>query len=464
MDYSEFQKIYYYTVSDLTITELQFRQCSNCGQSRSWGKELCPTCGNESFVTTVQNGSELVERAAGRNISESVLFTSDVRLRDVNSRLNGIMPERLRSGVGSRLPDQLISQFKYEVQLEYRLSDYLRPDEQPEFVLYFYEPLREYDGDEIHKIESTAGPSTFTSFVYNPSHSNTLRIGGLLVITDSRLLILVEQDQGTVTRSIKYDDINDIDREPAFGRTIIDKIRSKINISPMISVRGATRNYELRGCEPSSEVSPVVGYVSAQIRGEEFDAEAAYADSETIGDQVDSIVDQIDFKRVGSLAARGGTVGRTPKQKATGAVLGGAYGIYASMTDEGPKDAGEPSADDIGAAAAEWQQAGADTDDKRAEWFGAALGVSLQIAAGRSDSDMISLVQDIDPQTTTQLIQRSIKAVDSQSNLQTRSQEFESSLPESVQTWQSVIAGLLEEGLLDELQAAYEEYTYDESV
>ena len=37
------------------------------------------------------------------------------------------------------------------------------------------------------------------------------------------------------------------------------------------------------------------------------------------------------------------------------------------MTDEGPKDAGEPRADDIGAATAEWQQAGADTSDKRAE-------------------------------------------------------------------------------------------------
>lgn len=436
------------------MTDVRFRQCANCNTLRSWNKEVCPQCGDDSSNKVTQNGAELINQTTGGTLSESTLFASEVSLRDVlNSRISNTYSQRLFSSIRSLAT--LASQFQ-KVHLEYRLCDYLEPDEQPEFLIFFMSPLREDDGTEIRKIESS---SQTISSAFAPMN------GGLLLVTDSRMLILVEQDQHTVNRSMKYADIEDISENQVLDESTVDRVINKIT-NQTIFIQGNTRSYQLLACSPIKEVSPIVAYVSAQIGGEEFDAESAYADSETVGDRVNSIVDRIDFKRVLSYAVTGGKFGSRGGQYGTvgGAVIGAAYGIYSSITGQSPKDAGEPNGDNIGAAAAEWRQAGADMEDKRAEWLGASLGVALQIAAEGSDRDAINSIQHVDPQTTTQVIQRGLEAVDSRSNLPATPQEFESSLPESIQTWQSVAADLLEEGLLDELQAAHEEYTYEESV
>lgn len=143
-----------------------------------------------------------------------------------------------------------------------------------------------------------------------------------------------------------------------------------------------------------------MAYVSAQTRREEFDAEAAYADSETVGDCVGSVSEQIDFGKFLTLAVTGAKVGsrsKNPYVTAGATVVGAAFGIVSSITGDSPKGAGEANAKKIGAAAAEWQQAGADIDDERAEWLGSSLGVALQIAAEQSNGDAVSSIQHIDP-------------------------------------------------------------------
>lgn len=439
------------------MTNVQFRQCANCNLLRSWSKEVCPECDDDSFNTVTQSGTGLIEDSIGDSVSESTLFASNITQRNIRKSENkdqtsGLIPDRLRGVVGSRLPD-MSGSLDLSVQIEYRLCNYLEPNEQPEFILFFGRPLREDNGTEVRTIEHSSDNTHIQSELIS-------QIGGLLLVTDSRLLILVEQEQHTITRSIEYADVKKIENAYVVDRGGFDKLLAEMG-SKAIYIREESHAYQLLECTRIKEVSPVVAYVSAQISGEEFDAESVYTDSETVGERMKSVISQIDFKQVVSYSATGGKCGSRggPKGAAVGAVIGAAYAIYSSVTSKSPKDAGEPDADSIGSAAAEWRQAGAEMDDKRAEWLGASLGAATQIAAEQSDRDTISSVQHLDPQTTTQIIQRGLEAVDSQSNLPATPEEFDYNLPESVQTWQSVTADLLEQGLLDELQATHKKYT-----
>lgn len=421
------------------MSNLSFKSCASCGRKRAWYLERCPKCNDDDFKTTVEDGDSMAENAIGDSVMQPLLFNEEVSALDISEdrRVVGIFIRKLRQIVsktpistGEKSPELTVQ------LLNNPISNYLSPNERPHFILRADVIQREQE-NEVSELKPS---SEFHS--------------AQIVVTNRRIRFLIGQDHGDVVRSVEHADVTRVEFSEGLLHT-------------SLSIQTATTAYHVPDCEPSDEVDPTAAYIQGQSEGGYVDRENKfnYEKGTTKHERVATVFRDINLTQAVNLGGTGAKVGRRfgPKGTALGFVIGVGFGIWADLSQTDTSAAEAPDPEDVARNVKQWQQAGNQTGNERAEWLSSATGAAISIAAQNSDRQSVQELKNIDADGVASAIQAGSELMGT-SNMPVAQRGHTDIAPEitnvrrPVTELTSTTAALFEAGLFDELIAAQNEY------
>lgn len=415
------------------MSHVRFKLCSNCNTKREWYRDQCPTCGEDSYETVQNHTPDLVADAIGNTVTEPLLF--DEEIPRVTFADDGTLTKLLPDSIRKRVSDMTVS------ILNDVIADYLKPGEQPHFILRSMDPVEKEEDDEQTELHPT-------SDLHYPTR---------IVITDQRVVMLVGQNKTDIVQTVAFDELQRVDWDSSLlTETII------------FETDGLT--YQIGGIEPHTEISPATTYIRAQTETGESNqtewSETAYEDlrGDSVSDKVKETFAQADLSDVLQCGVTGAQFGvrAGAKGSAVGFVMGTAVGIWSGVTAQDPENATAPNPKDVAHEMKTWQQSGAKTGDEKVEWMAAATGAAVTVAAANSDHEIADLLESIDPANAVKILELGSRALATTDQEQAVAEAADDSLPDIEQLREpateiaGVLTELLEAGLFEELLAETE--------
>lgn len=379
---------------------------------------------------TVKNEEKLVEDAIGDTVNSTILFNSEVSVVDSSN------DSRFWSVVLNIVPDLFIKKAEEQTSkiLNKPIADHLSNDEQPHFILQCGSDIRRKKENEI----STLAPS---------SEFESARI----VITNSRIMFLLGQEETDIVKSVYYSEIKTIDTESSIRHT-------------SLVVDSEDLSYEVDDCRPHEEVKPAVAYIRAQSEIGQYESDwtkenFTYEKGGTASDQFSDLLGNLDLFEIGRAGVEGAVYGKKigGKGSAVGFSLLAGYEIWQQVSDRDTSSTKTPNPEHVAKGIKKWQQAGAKTEDEKTEWLFASVGAAISIAAENSDQKTTKLLDEVDPDQVAETFTRGSELIGQSSTDLVPSSANMDDLPEIDNLRQpvgeiaAIVSKLIEEGLFDEV-------------
>lgn len=379
---------------------------------------------------TVANEEQLVEDAIGDTVTSTILFNNEISVVDSSndSRFWGI--------VWGIFPDSLKKKAEEQTSkiLNNPISDHISDGEQPHFILRCGSDIRRKKENET----STLAPS---------SEFESARI----VVTNSRIMFLLGQEDTDIVKSIYYSEVDTIDTESSIRHT-------------SLVVKSENLSYEVDDCRPQEEVKPAVAYVRAQSEVGEYESDwtkenFTYQKGSTASDRFSDLLGDLDLFKVGKAGVDGAVYGKKigGKGSAIGFILSAGYEIWRQISGRDPSSTETPNPEQVAKSVKEWQQAGATTNDVKTEWLFASVGAAISIAVENSDQETISLLDEVNPERVAGTISKGSELIGQSTSGLVPSSAHMDDLPEINNLRQpvgeiaSIVSELIDEGLFDEV-------------